>query len=445
MQAKAQFAQLGLMPAKLVPGSAYPQPPILPQSWRCTALLHPFSPPQGGEHQPSSPFYQLCIANVTYFAEKVMSIQVTGIEYGFWWYKISRHGTILSLDKGRTWKSVDMGWTLPERQWLSSEASFFMNGHLNWMMTSACAWWKQPASGPNAATWIWFSKKADGANLPFRMMFGAPPPSPESGRPDQLAFFQNFAFIYFPEFYVTPPLEHDAWQPANITGLTFGNPDRLELVVWEKNFGMTTVMTPVDSASFPLPAYVLYRWADDHAYKKLSDRAQSTTMFFDFNSQSSLAVQQALMFGSAPLRTKAPAFAGSAFLISRAKDGGESCFAMKLGAEPPDWARLHDVQGRIHAVVDKNPALCPHEKVVIISVLFPSSDHYPKGRYLWTWYALLPNSTGREARPVTFMESASTIEEGGTSLALADYFSYCKFDRAIPDQFFEIPSACRVK
>jgi hypothetical protein len=40
------------------------------------------------------------------------------------------------------------------------------------------------------------------------------------------------------------------------------------------------------------------------------------------------------------------------------------------------------------------------------------------------------------------MESASNISEGGTSLALADYFSYQEFADWLPPACFEIPAAC---
>jgi hypothetical protein len=58
---------------------------------------------------------------------------------------------------------------------------------------------------------------------------------------------------------------------------------------------------------------------------------------------------------------------------------------------------------------------------------------------LWTWYS--PNddgSNGVNARPVVFMESASSISEGGTSLALADYYDYQEFADPIPPETFLI-------
>jgi len=62
---------------------------------------------------------------------------------------------------------------------------------------------------------------------------------------------------------------------------------------------------------------------------------------------------------------------------------------------------------------------------------------------LWTWYSPLDDgSQGVHARPVTFMESASSISEGGTSLALADYYDYQEFSDPIPSWVFNIPSVC---
>jgi hypothetical protein len=80
--------------------------------------------------------------------------------------------------------------------------------------------------------------------------------------------------------------------------------------------------------------------------------------------------------------------------------------------------------------------------VVVISIIFPPGPGYPQGRYLWTWYSPFPGSDGTHSRPVTFMESASSIAEGGTSLALADYFDYKELATEIDPICFQIPDAC---
>src|SRR5882757_2406490 len=103
-----------------VPPSALPSfqpmtgpPPAMPEAWVCTALLHPFSPPLSTDPQPNNPFFQLCVATVTYAQGQFLSAQIAGCLYGTWWYMITPEGTRLSTDQGRTWSTVDMGWSLP--------------------------------------------------------------------------------------------------------------------------------------------------------------------------------------------------------------------------------------------------------------------------------------------------------------------------------------------
>jgi hypothetical protein len=430
----------GLKPPAVLT-QAPPSPPVLPASWQATALLHPFSPPPENDPTPDSPFFQLCIATVGFIEDVVMSVQITGLSYGTWWFKVMPEATVLSTDEGSTWQEVDMGWSLPSTQWLTAP-TFFATSCLNWMEAQQLDWWKQAVPKSNATTWFWFTSGDSTSGLPFRLMFGAPPPSPVYGDPGQLALFQNFSFTYFPSFFATPNPAVDTWSPPVIPGFQAGNPAGYKLVIWNGNFGMTTLMTPVDSASFPLPTVVFYEWKPDDAYQVLTDRAQSTVMQYDLNPASPVAVQQALMFGAAPPGIPPPPHSGASFLYTLNKDQSEQCQPMALGAEPPDWAYVPAVDGVIHACVTDNPTLCPEQTVTIISVTFPPSDEYPQGRYLWTWYSPFPGSDGTHARPVTFMESASTIAEGGTSLALADYFDYKEFTQPIDPATFVIPGAC---
>lgn len=419
-----------------------PFAPILPSKWQCTALLHSYSPPPSGGAKEDVPFFQLCIATIGYIEGEVLSAQLTGLDQGgTWWYKITPQETTLSTDKGATWSAVDMGWRLPTTSWLGSEATWFANGPINWMSEAAGQqydWWKQPVSNSLATTWMWF----DDNGLPFRMMFGAPPPTPYKGDPDQLALFQNFSFTYFPSFEATDTPIIDKWSPPAIPGFQRGNPEGYKLVVWPPSFLMTTLMTPVDSASFPLPTVVFYEWKPEAQYKVATDRGQNTLMWYLYNPQSPIELQEALLFGVAPKGVTPPPDAGKGFIINDNRDGTVTCQSLGFGEEPPWWARISAVDGEIHAVVKYNPALCPENVVAIISVLFPESNEYPQGRYLWTWYSPFAGSDGTRSRPVTFMESASDIQEGGTCLALADYFTYQEVPDGIPAGVYDVPSAC---
>lgn len=435
--------QYSLVYPELQPYSG--SPPVLPASWYCTAILHPFSPPPADDPKPDTPFFQLCTAAIVYTEGVRMAVKISGCEYGTWIYLVYPDRTELSTDGGRTWTQVDMGWSLPSTNWFAGTATEPVcvgTSYLNWMQAQEVNWWKAPVPNSNASTWYWFNASGDSAGLPFRLMFGQPPPQPTKGDPDQLALFQMYSFTYFPKFVgiKTEPGEADAnLSDMGIEGFECGNPHGYQKVIWNTNFGMTTFMTPVNETSNPLPTKVLYKWKG--LYRVLTDRAQNTLMWYTYNPNSGLLWEEALMFGAA-LHGTPPPHSGSGFIIDTLQNGSQKCSTLPLGQEPPNWAYVPGVDGTIQATITNNSTLCPNNTVVVISVIFPPGPGYPQGRYLWTWYSPFPGSDGTHSRPVTFMESASTITEGGTSLALADYFDYKELATEIDPGCFQIPDAC---
>ncbi|HST36355.1 MAG TPA: hypothetical protein VLK25_06975 [Allosphingosinicella sp.] len=417
----------------------------MPPIWQATAILHPFSPPPTSAPDPS-PFFELCIANVVYAEGNAFFVQLLGASGRTWWYWVDvLNVTHLSTDEGVNWNTIETGWQFPSTQWLAN-GRYFASGPLNWMEGAPSVdWWTQPVAGSNAATWIWNDPVR---GLPVRMMFGAPPPTYDTGTGDQLALFQNFSFTYFPTFAQIASFQ-PAWNMPDIPAFSFGD-QGLELFVWNGNFGMSPMMTPVNAASNPLPTQVLYHWAADPDYRGLRGRAQRTTMSYVFNSQAPAdpQIDTALMFGGAPAgMPNPPELAGHWFDYTLDNAGTMSCAmdpgGLVMGAEAPDWISTPGEEGQIWALVNNDPVVSPNNPAAICSVLFPPSDKYPQGRFLWTWYSPFPDgSNGRHARPVTFMESASSIAEGGTSLALADYYDYQEFADPIPPAMFNIPSIC---
>jgi hypothetical protein len=72
-----------------VPPSAYPSlqsvttpQPAMPAFWAATVLLHPFSPPLSTDPTPDNPFFQLCVADISYSQGEYFSAQVSGCSYG---------------------------------------------------------------------------------------------------------------------------------------------------------------------------------------------------------------------------------------------------------------------------------------------------------------------------------------------------------------------------
>jgi hypothetical protein len=433
--------------------------PVMPPAWKCVALLHPFSPPPSHDPKPDTPFFQLCVANVSCVRGQYLSAQITGCSYGSWWYVVTAGGTKLSVDGGKTWTPVHTGWTVPT-SWFgdqTSSASCAGASPLNWMAGPTVNWWKVPvplpdvghrggsaSKPPPAATWMWFASDSD---APIRMMFGDGPPTPNRGDPRQLALFQMYSFTYVPQFAEIDPAEPPtSWVEPTFPGFAVGNPKRLSPFVWSSNFGFTALMTPVNETFDPLSTRLLYVWKPDDQYATASDRAQSTLMRFPPGGTGRLSQQEALLMGHAPAGIRPPPDSDTGFLVSWDHAGQQSCVggsAFPFAQEPPDWITIPAVDARIAATITDNPVLCPGETVAIYSALFPKAPpKYPEATYLWTWYSPVGDSDGRRSRPVTFMQSQSGVGVG-TSLALADYFYWEEFPEPIDPANFRVPEACR--
>lgn len=440
-----------------IPPAAYPSfqdftgpPPQMPPQWSAVALLHPFSPPQSNDPQPSTPFFQLCVANLAYVEGVYFSAQISGVQTGTWWYIVTpQDGTQLSTDEGVSWQTVDMGWALPVAgDWFgNAQPTCAGTSPLNWMSAEAVEWWKSPVTIPcsqyYASTWMWFDATS---RFPVRMMYGQGPATPGMGDPAQLPVLQMYSFSYFPQFTPTAePSPPSQWAAATIDGFAPGNPFGIQHFVWNGNFGMTAFMTPVNAVYNPLPTRVLYSWKPDDEYQVTSDRSQNTLMMYDYN-PGNIGSVEALLTGPAPAGTAPPPNSDSAFLITSYRDGCQGCLtgpAFPFPQEAPDWVSAPEVQSAIQATIQSNPVLCPNTTVAVYSVLFPASGpNYPDSTYLWTWYAPTADD-GVQSQPVTFMQSQSGVNQG-TSLALADYFDYELLSQPIDPSNFTIPPSCLV-
>ena len=444
-----------------VPPAAYPvlqrvaiAAPPMPSSWSGVALLHPFSPPQSNNPNPDNPFFQLCVANITYVAGSYLSTQIAGLDNGSWWYIVTPDGTELSTDQGNSWATVDMGWSLPE-SWFGVQMENAVcagSSPLNWMPGPTVDWWKvpvpeHPGDVSAASTWMWFDSSSA---APVRMMFGEGPLSTDQGDPGQLALFQMYSMSYLPVFSEGAPDQPPPWEEPVFPGFQKGNPAGYQTFQWNSNFGMTAFMTPVNELYNPLATRILYVWKPDDQYAVFSDRAQHTKMLYEYSQPNpgSLTAQIAILTGPAPATIQpAPAYSENSHDIQYTSTAPPTCAGQSAGfffpQEPPNWMSLPNVQGTIQATISNNPVVSPGATVLIYSALFPNSGtNYPDSTYLWTWYSPLDDS-GLRARPVTFMQSQSGVNVG-TSLALADYFFYEEFQTPIDPGNFDIPAICEV-
>jgi hypothetical protein len=379
---------------------------------------------------------------MAYVQGSYFDVVVTGCDYGGTWaYHLTPDGCTVSFEGGPA-EPVDLGWTLPGLDWLGPDASAAGTSYLNWMKIQPVDWWKVPPSKSapqqSIGTWMWFNHDTQ---LPFRLMYGQPPPKPTLGDPTQLPLFQMFSFTYFTTF-----MENVVEQPP-IQGFNVGDPIGFGTVLWNPNFGMTTLMTPVDFKDDPLPTRVLYRYMPDEHYLEPADRAQNTLMSFAANPQDQKISETALMYGHAPDGIPSPPpYTGNGFIISKPLQGKDTCHEFSdppLAQEKPDWA---EETATVHATILGNYVLGGEDRaIVVMSALFPADPKdyplYPLGFYLWTWYSPIDAPGTQRMRPVTFMESASPPGVG-TNLALADYFDYQEFSQPIPPGCFAFPTAC---
>jgi len=412
---------------------------ILPEKWTATAIAHPFSPKQTNFKNKDHPFTQISNVKLSYdFEQKSFQIYVEGCEYGKWLYKMQNDATYTLKDE--KWERIDIGWTFPSRSWLGQNSTFVGRSALNYMNPdNKMDWWKKEHAG--SAIWFWFDTKKSGT--PFRMMFAKPPPAITKGDPTNLAFFQMFSFIYivnleagFTDLAASKLLSENPI--IDDTGLVCGNPDSFPVFNWTSHLTLTSFMTPVDVESNPLPTSVIYRWKYGHYNGSIYDRFQATTMSYKYNAKSPQLTTVAALFGGWPGTNQQ----SNGFLMSQ--NGNTSTTecnrltaeGVVIGQQPPWWPQLGFA--KIAAIIQKPESASPNwispytgsnHTVAILGVLFPPHPpQYPESTYLWTWYDYSEYLTGNgAARPITFMQSASTIGEG-TSLALADYFDFQQLD-----------------
>ena len=436
----------------------------LPERWSATILVHPFSEPQEVGPESDYPFFQLSYGRISYDSVLgEMLVYVTGCtEGGEWWFKITRENSKNYISRNASvasedvkWREVDLGWSFPSRNWTEPGDKYVGHSPLNWMNGDVDVdWWKK--NYRNTSTWSWYDRKNGG--FPFRLMFSAPPPSNFKGERDNLAFFQMYAFSYLvnpqPESVELSQLHKISPESSSVmqqeTGFTCGNLDQYPVFNWTNHFAVSAFMIPVDFPHNPYPTKVYYRWTGDGSDMYTGnpfDRSQSTVFYNNYNSFEHLSLIRADLFGhwgntSAP--TSQQQIKGAGFLTKTSmEDWQTTCETMlademPIAQQPPWWPSLGSAQiigtiKRPHNASDSwvSPLTGSNRTVAVIRVTFPPHlPNYPTSTSLWTWYDYT-EFVGEDkgpARPIAFMQSAPNFNLG-TSLALADFFSF----RSLPD------------
>jgi len=433
MQCDNRYIPNSVLPTMVV--EAQPANTLLPKIWTASAIAHPFSPRQSGDSS-NNPFAQISKVKLSYnFKKKLFYILVKGCRYGTWLYKMEKNKTFVK--SGGRWVRVNMGWTFPSRDWLGNKATFFGRSELNWMnKDKEMDWWAKPYK--ETSVWFWFDSYKSG--VPFRIMFSQPPPSRTKGDPKNLAFFQMFAFTYIVNFkseFVNLETSFSQGNMFDNTGLECGNPGSFPLFNWTSHFSMSAFMLSVHPSINPIPTHVLYRWKDGDWDGARTDRLQKTDLFHKYNPTNPGLVTTAALFGGwSNTNQRSDGY----MLNSNPETWKRTCDrimvdGIAIGQQPPWWPILGSAE--ILAVIRKptgapsdwiSPLTGSDRTIAIVGVIFPPHlPQYPDSTYLWTWYDYTDYlANGKPARPVTFMQSATSFGQG-TDLALADYFDFHQY------------------
>ncbi|XP_066917720.1 uncharacterized protein [Clytia hemisphaerica] len=408
----------------------------LPESWTAFALLHPFAEAQGDGAEKDFPFSKIGHAKISYDVHRaLMNVLLINCEKQSWWFQISGNSNLTRMSRnGTDWTDVDLGWSLPSRDWIGPQEEYVGHSPMNWMSNEVDVdWWKK--NNKNTSTWKWFDRKNNG--LPFRLLFSAPPPSNVKGDPENLALFQMFSLSYIATFedHFTE-IEDLHLNGIPITGFKCGNLHDWPMFDWTHHFSMSALKIPVEYSHNPYPAKVYYHWKNDANYTgNPFDRSKSTIFYNDYNQADRLETIRSDVFGHWDGIEKRD---GVAYLTKTSIDSWKtSCEKMLDGDQPmsqhpPWWPQLG--QAKIMGIIEfptndtastwVSPLTGSNRKVAIVHLTFsPHLPNFPNSTSLWTWYDYEDFLQGGNARPVFFMHSLPQANME-MSLSHADFFDF---------------------
>jgi hypothetical protein len=417
--AAEQPDEAALLPLPALTQCTAPRHPLLPEKWRGTYLMAPFTK------------QQLVLGDfVTDSSIPATRIWLYGLKHGALNLLIKGQKTyLISRDEDPASECLDLGDTglrpLPA-DWLGANAQCEGRGPAGGVDLE---WWKTPSSEAHSADRIWY--KMDGRS-PFRLMMTQPA--------DHLAILGAYALSYQLRFETLQntdlaaaankcegkirraaetgraalrkllgSLDRSGFSaPSDIAHLApglSGECPAASVNGWPERAAMSMIMTPPDFADRPMPTEVLY----DGNAKLMRTRNH-------WPARSELATDDALLLD------------GFGYSIARTRAGRLVCQAALPGALRPNWLETGGCSceasiGGGTAVTPSGPA-----RIMLCPMTAP--------RVVWAWFAF-------DGRPMVFMETSAPGDDPAGKLTLVDYHGW-QPGHVPASMVFQTPLQCPV-
>jgi len=392
--------------------------PQLPQQWRATYLMAPFT------------IGQLVLGEIVHDASLAATrITLYGAKRGSADFLVTRDKTYELVSEGTNLTECrelgDTGWRSLPRDWLSAQSQCTGSAAI---LDTAVDWWKTPVDPAPSSYWLWYERPD---STPFRVVFESPN--------DRLAPFSRFALSHQVGF---EPIErtdlakieafcrqakpsaagHGGGALAERIAAMARATDRADAAIqrlmpalrsncaapsqplWAEKLAITGLLTPFDANEDPAPVEVLYDW-------KLP--GQRSRLFLPRGTGA--IAQDALLRGE------------GGYTVTYRRDGAPVCVAGLPGTIRPDWASRAPCE--CAALIEAGTPLTPCNAARILACPLAAP------RVAWAWYTL-------PGRPAVFMVTSVRGDEGSGSFALLDYRRWTPH-RRVPRSAFDKPRQCR--
>jgi hypothetical protein len=391
--------------------------PHLPEKWRATYLMAPFTKSQ------------LVLSHIVYDgALPAMRVKLHGVRRGSADLLVLGNNTyVLTSGMGtiRQCQALgDTGWRPLPQDWLTPQSRCTGSAPIG---ETAVDWWKTPIDPKPASYWVWY-KTSD--QSPFRLVFQAEsnrlPPLSRYALSYQVGF-ERLGQTDLADIVATCKLakpaptasgtrklrkvldafptshERDDNEIKRLMPALDANCPAIPFPKWPTRLALTGLLTPFDSDENPYPTEVFYDW---------TVQGQRTRIFGDPDSP--FRVQDNLLLN--PL----------GYNVTYRGSEGPICKAILPGTIRPDWAARGECE--CAATITGQTPLSPHGTTRILACPLASP------RAAWAWYAL-------SGRPTTFMVTSLPGDEGSALFAVLDYRDWLP-GHSFPQSVFDRPPQC---